>query len=138
MAVSIESRVPLLDYRIAEFLATVPPEQKAPGLVPKSLLRAIGERVLPPEVLNRRDKSPFPVPVATWMSRELKSDVRDILLSPASLDRGVFDPDELRHAAIDASLWPALNVEMWFRLFIDRDPEMLSQIEAARTPGMVP
>ena len=41
MAVSLESRVPLLDYRIIEFLATVPPEQKVNGLKPKFLIREI-------------------------------------------------------------------------------------------------
>ena len=34
MALSIESRVPLLDHRLVEYLATVPPDQKVRGLVP--------------------------------------------------------------------------------------------------------
>ena len=47
MAVSLESRLPLLDHRIVELLATVPPEHKVPGLEPKALLRRAASQWLP-------------------------------------------------------------------------------------------
>lgn len=130
MALSIESRVPLLDHRIVEFLATVPPAQKVDGLVPKRLLREAVSTLLPERVWKRRDKLPFPVPGRFWGSDEVKALIRNTLLSPECLDRGIFNPGAIRDAVEHSNLglvWQFLNVELWFRIFIDRDAGWLSQ-----------
>lgn len=122
MAVSLESRVPLLDYRIAELLARIPPDQKVKDRVPKRLLREASRRWLPEEVRKRRDKAGFAMPVESWLGNELADDLRRVLGSDASLGRGIFDPKVLRDRSfwvVDG--WKALNVELWFRIFIDRD-----------------
>ncbi len=132
MAMSLESRVPLLDHRIVEFLATVPPEQKAAGQVPKALLRRVGSSLLPREVVARRDKGAFRVPAGQWFAGRLGPVIERLVFSPAAADRGIFDPIELRsgwHGP--AALWSALGIEIWFRIFIDRDPEWLAQIGPA-------
>lgn len=122
MAVSLESRVPLLDYRIVEFLATVPPEQKINGMQPKYLLRQCVSSLLPEQVWKRRDKFPFPVPAKFWLSSEMENLKKDILLSPESLERGIFKPHALKDACNDINkTWPLFNVELWFKIFIDRD-----------------
>jgi len=122
MAVSIESRVPLLDYRIVEFLASVPPEQKIKNMQPKYLLRSIASSLLPEPVLERKDKFPFPVPGKFWLSKEMKEMRNNILLSPGSLSRGVFKAHALKEGYnnIDMS-WPQINIELWFKIFVDRD-----------------
>ena len=122
MAVSLESRVPLLDHRIVELIATVPPEQKVRGGVPKRLLREAGARWLPEAVLTRRDKAGFPMPVARWFAGELARDMRRVVGSQKSRARGVFDPRVLgdRNFWVTNG-WEALNIELWFRIFIDRD-----------------
>jgi asparagine synthase (glutamine-hydrolysing) len=126
-AVSIESRAPILDHRVVEYMATVPPAQKVRGLVPKRLLR-MAAAWLPQEVLGRRDKSGFPVPTYDWLSRELAPWARSIILSPRTLDRGILDPDELRRGGLGPTeLWQALNIELWFRIFLDQDPELCGQ-----------
>jgi asparagine synthetase B (glutamine-hydrolysing) len=79
MAVSIESRTPLLDYRIAEFLARVPAEQKVRGRVPKFLLREVGRPQLPAEIVDRRDEIPLPWPLDEWLGVRLAEPVRRIL-----------------------------------------------------------
>ena len=123
MAVSIESRVPLLDYRIIEYMATVPPAEKIPGRVPKAMLRRVAARHVPERVVRRDDKTPFPVPLREWIGRELQPMARRLLTSERSLDRGVFSPRVLRDASLGAGdLLAMLNVEVWFRVFIDRDP----------------
>jgi asparagine synthase (glutamine-hydrolysing) len=123
MAVSIESRVPLLDYRIVEHMATVPPEEKVPGYVPKALLRAVADRHVPSKIVQRNDKTPFPVPLRQWFSGELRPFAERLLRSKASLDRGIFKPSILRSDDLDVGdLLAMVNVEMWCRVFLDRDP----------------
>jgi asparagine synthase (glutamine-hydrolysing) len=134
MAVSLESRVPLLDHRIIEFLATVPPAQKTVGMRPKALLRLAARRWLPAMVIDRRDKGPFAVPTNRWLSRELVPLTRQILRSRSTLERGVFDPRMLRNGLVEqVSPWVALNVELWYRIFFDRDREWLDRIGEARS-----
>jgi asparagine synthase (glutamine-hydrolysing) len=133
MALSLESRVPLLDHRIVEFLATVPPLQKVPAMVPKGLLREAAGSWLPATVRARRDKVPFRVPVEAWFAGDLASLIRDLTQGPASLERGFFNPDVLRSGELDpAELWCAITIEMWARIFLDRDPKMLARVHAAR------
>lgn len=122
MAVSLESRVPLLDHRLVEMMATVPPALKVWGRQPKHLLREIAASVIPETVRTRRDKSSFPVPLGPWFAGRLAGMVRSILRSPQCLDRGIFNPDRLREDGLSpATMWQVLNVELWFRIFIDRD-----------------
>lgn len=129
MAVSIESRVPFLDYRLVELLATVPPEQKVRRLEPKYLLRQIASKLLPEEVWDRKDKCNFPVPDNFWMSKEMRSITEEILLSSESLHRGIFKPDILKQACQYGNLtWALVNVELWFKIFIDRDREWTDRI----------
>jgi asparagine synthase (glutamine-hydrolysing) len=132
MAVSIESRVPLLDYRIVELMATVPPSQKIPDNVPKGLLRNAAAAWVPAEILQRRDKVPFTVPMKDWFGGVLTPLAKEIVNSPACLDRGVFDPDVIRRGLLDESeLVSLLNIELWFRIYIDKDPWSLAQTSRA-------
>jgi asparagine synthase (glutamine-hydrolysing) len=138
MAMSVESRVPLLDHRIVEFMATVPPSQKVPGLQPKAMLRAASRSAIPDAIRNRSDKRAFPAPFRFWILDVLKDLSRSILLSPQSLDRGIIDPDRLRQWRLnDHEIQTALSLELWFRVFIDQDPEWTSQTSAATGSSIV-
>src|SRR5438132_12972336 len=78
MAVSLESRVPLLDHRIVELMGRIPPALKVSGRQPKRLLREIVRAMLPENIRERKDKRPFPIPVERWFAGELADTVRDI------------------------------------------------------------
>jgi asparagine synthase (glutamine-hydrolysing) len=134
MAVSVESRVPLIDHRIVEFMASVPPLQKAPAMQPKGLFRAAATGTIPEMIRRRPDKRPFPVPFQVWVRDVLGELSRDVLLSPQSLDRGIFDPDRLTAWDLtNDEIWCGLNLEIWFRLFIDQDPALIDQANALRS-----
>ena len=134
MSVSVESRVPLLDHRIVEFMATVPPHQKVPGMQPKGLLRNAARGFIPEMIRKRQDKRPFPVPFDFWVHGVLNDFSREVLLSPQSLDRGILDPDRLRHWDLtNEEIWSALNIELWFQLFIERDAAWVEQAKALRS-----
>lgn len=66
MAFSIESRMPFLDYRLAEFLASVPASYKMHGGYTKYLARVAMDGILPDEVVWRRDKMGWPIPEQHW------------------------------------------------------------------------
>lgn len=126
MALSIESRVPYLDHRIVEFLATVPPEQKVKNLQPKYLMRQAASAMLPDEVWQRKEK--FPFPVSNKDAKGLKDFCRQVLLSSESLKRGILKPKFLEGAGdFNAVTMQLLNVELWFKIFIDQDPFWLGQ-----------
>jgi asparagine synthase (glutamine-hydrolysing) len=137
MAVSLESRVPLLDHRIVELMARVPPALKVSGRQPKRLLKEIVRSLLPEKILERRDKRPFPIPVERWFAGELADTVRSILRSPQCLDRGVFHPDRLREDIMSPGMvWPLINLELWFRIFVDCDPYWVQQANTLAAPPL--
>ncbi len=124
MACGLESRSPLLDRRIAELVATIPPNMKFHGGELKHILKMVSKDILPPVVLGRKDKMGFPVPLHLWVRDGLNGFVRETLLSKACRERGLFDPAAVeqmidKEKAFGRSLWGLLNIELWFRRFID-------------------
>ena len=72
----------------------------------------------------------FPVPFAAWTRNGWNGVVRDVLLDRRARERGIIDPaavDALlrRHAGGQTDggdrLWSLLNLEFWYRTFIDRE-----------------
>jgi asparagine synthase (glutamine-hydrolysing) len=131
MAASIESRVPFLDHELVEHVVKTPAQFKIRGLTTKAILReALRDRV-PREILQRR-KLGFPVPFGRWARERFAPLVRDTILGPRALARGMFAREPLErlvseHAAGTANhadrLWVLLNLEIWQRIFLDgEDP----------------
>jgi asparagine synthase (glutamine-hydrolysing) len=124
MAVSLETRVPLLDHRIVEFAAGVPMAQKIrPGLGggTKWLLRQVLYRHVPRELIER-PKQGFAVPLAAWLRGPLR-DWAEALIEPARLKReGVLDAALVRQAwdahlcgnrHLHDRLWTVLMFQAW-------------------------
>ncbi|MEM9023567.1 MAG: asparagine synthase (glutamine-hydrolyzing), partial [Bacteroidota bacterium] len=125
MAVSIESRVPLLDKRVVELAAQIPPAIKFKGGRPKSVLMNAIQNILPREIIERKDKMGFPTPINQWFSGPLKSYVMDIFNSQAARERGIYRKDNLEKMISEGKgygrdVWGALNLEVWFKTFIDK------------------
>jgi asparagine synthase (glutamine-hydrolysing) len=125
MAVSLESRVPLLDKRIVDLVTSMPPQLKFQGGRTKHILKKTIRGLLPETILNRKDKMGFPVPLNEWMRGGVVRDfVSDTLLSQRSLQRGVFKPEALntmldQQGVGGRQLWGALSLELWHQRFID-------------------
>jgi asparagine synthase (glutamine-hydrolysing) len=133
MAVSLEARSPLLDYRVLEFAAKLPIDLKVRGKSTKYLLRRAFEGALPSEIL-RRPKMGFGVPVGRWLRKEFRPLVDELLLSEGAARRGYLDPrsvrrlvDEHVEGRVDrtAQLWTLLMMEMWFES-VARGGELVS------------
>jgi asparagine synthase (glutamine-hydrolysing) len=90
MAVSLETRVPLLDHGVAEAAWRIPSSVHMRDGRGKWVLRQLLERYVPGELFNRPKKG-FGVPIARWLQSELKDWASD-LLDPARMHReGYFE-----------------------------------------------
>ena len=122
MGASLESRVPLLDHRIVEYSAKMPPKIKWKGGRPKHILKEALKGSMPDKVWSRQDKRGFPTPIAEWFSGPLRGYVTEILGSRKARERGLYNYDALKLEStnpFDRGLWGALSIELWCRQFID-------------------
>jgi asparagine synthase (glutamine-hydrolysing) len=71
---SLEVRVPFLDTEIVEFMARVPAKLKYKGLTSKYLLKKLAEKYLP-DLIIKRPKKGFGIPVAKWIKKELRQEI---------------------------------------------------------------
>ncbi|SDF67622.1 asparagine synthase (glutamine-hydrolysing) [Blastococcus fimeti] len=126
MAWGLEARVPFLDHDLVELAAMCPPELKlADG--GKGVLKAIGRRIIPPEVIDR-PKGYFPVPSITHLEGKVLGLVRDALAGDAARDRGLFRPEYVRELLDDPNgeltplrgnkLWQLGLLELWLQTHV--------------------
>ena len=121
MAVSLETRVPFLDHRVAAVAARIPLAMKVRDGHGKSILRRLLYRHAPPALFDR-PKAGFAVPVGQWLRGPLH-DWAEHLLSPERLaGDGYFDAALVRarwQAHLDgrcdatSALWPVLMFQAW-------------------------
>lgn len=121
MAVSLESRAPLLDHRVAEFAWSLPADMKLRDGQSKWILRQVLYRHVPRDLIDR-PKMGFEVPIGLWLRGGLK-DWAAALLDPTRLKReGLFDAaviDKLWQQHLSgrfnwgAQLWCVLMVQAW-------------------------
>ncbi len=123
MAWGLEARVPFLDQDLVTLAAQVPPELKlADG--GKGVLKAIGRRLIPTEVIDR-PKGYFPVPALTHLEGGVLDLVRDALTSDAARERGLFSPAAVAALVDDPNgqltplkgnrLWQLGLLELWLQ-----------------------
>jgi asparagine synthase (glutamine-hydrolysing) len=128
MANSLEVRSPLLDHRLVELAARMPPELKLRGWQTKAILRDTVRRYLPSETLRKR-KQGFIVPLREWLRTGLSEMVGDYL----ETKNGRLPQDVFNHAGIkklllqhrqgevdhSAVIWSLLNYAAWYDLYIN-------------------
>ncbi|MGN9774232.1 N-acetylglutaminylglutamine amidotransferase [Micromonospora sp. H33] len=123
MAHGLEARVPFLDHEFVELAASCPPELKlAQG--GKGVLKEIGRRLLPHEVIDR-PKGYFPVPGLTHLEGKLLDRVRDALTAPEARRRDLYRADYVDALLADPNaeltplngnkLWQLGLLEMWLQ-----------------------
>jgi asparagine synthase (glutamine-hydrolysing) len=126
MAHSIEARPVLLDHRLVEFAASIPPSLRLRGTTTKYLFKRAMRGVLPDGVIDR-PKRGFSMPLSHWFRGDWKGFLRDVLASRACRDRGVFRQEyierviRLNDSGRDMSmqLWALASFELWCQAFLD-------------------
>lgn len=129
MAHGLESRVPLLDHPLVEFAATVPADVKFAGGDTKHLLKRAFGTELPMEILHRRDKMGFPVPLKEWFSGPLRDFVQDTFRSQAARSRPYMNSGAVlanfqNAGQFSRKTWGLISLEMWHQAFHDKEHEI--------------
>jgi len=136
MAHGLESRVPFLEKEIVEFAATMPANIKFKDGTLKMVLTDTMKKYLPREVLERKNKMGFPVPLNGWLKSELKDFVGDIFSSDRYRTRGYVNHQNVletlaNQQQFSRSAWGLISLELWHRQFIDRHHEFRSKLRGA-------
>jgi asparagine synthase (glutamine-hydrolysing) len=126
MAHSLETRVPMVDHELTEFMATVPSRIKMPGLRKKHLMRAVMADRLPKSILNKK-KVGLEMPYSRWLKHELLDLLRQYCDGGRIAETGLFRPEAVE-TLIDEhltdrrdngrALWGLMNFMMWHEAYI--------------------
>lgn len=124
MAVSLETRVPLLDKDVVEFAWTLPIEYLRDEKVGKKVLRDVLYRYVPKELLDRPKKG-FSVPVSKWLKEddELRAWAEELLDEKSIKNQGLLDADVVGQIWKDfiengnwrPQIWYVLMLECWIK-----------------------
>jgi asparagine synthase (glutamine-hydrolysing) len=123
MAVSLESRVPFLDHRVAEVAARIPMSMKLRGNGGKWIVKQLLGRHVPTDLFDR-PKSGFSMPIADWLRGDLRDWAEDLLDASRMRQEGWFDAARIHERWQDTltgrrnasgSIWSILIFQGWLR-----------------------
>jgi len=126
MANSLEVRVPFLDYRLVEFIESLPLKLKLNGLTGKYLHKKSMVKWLPKEVVYRKKKG-FANPVEDWFRTKMRPFVEECLFNPHSGVNRFFDQQYIRHMLdqdrkgkeqLRRHIYLLVSFELWHRAFM--------------------
>ena len=129
MANSLEVRCPFLDHHLIEYAARLPSSLKLRGRQSKLILRKAVAGLVP-DVILKRPKMGFAMPVGSWLRTDLSELVHDHVLTDRS-GHGLFAPETIRdfwreHEAgrrdRTTALWGLLVFNLWYERFMDARP----------------
>ena len=122
MSVSLESREPLLDHRLIEYVAQLPDELKFRDGSKKWLLKEIVHQYIPKPVMDR-PKMGFAIPIESWLKNELRDLLETYLCEDKIVETGLFhwgEIEKLKNAFLagrkefGVKIWYLLSYLMWY------------------------
>jgi asparagine synthase (glutamine-hydrolysing) len=126
---SLEARVPFLDYRLVERTLSMDSSYKIKKGMTKFLLRDSMKDILPEKIRMRKDKIGFNTPEDEWFRTPVFKKLIDELLDSKSFaGRGYADIKKAKELYsnhlegkinVSRDIWKWINLELWFREFID-------------------
>ncbi|MFB9777321.1 N-acetylglutaminylglutamine amidotransferase [Brevibacterium otitidis] len=113
MAAGLEARMPFLDHDLVQLAAECPARLKT-AQEGKGILKEVGRRVIPSEVIDR-PKGYFPVPALKHLQGPYLEKVREAISGPVARERGLFQPAavEALLAAPNENLTPLRGNRLW-------------------------
>ena len=116
MAVSLETRVPMLDKDVVEFAWSLPLSYKSKDGVRKKILRDILYRYVPKELMQRPKKG-FSIPLHKWLKEPGLREWAESLLDPSLLEKqGILNTAAVRRIWNDYVQRDIWRVQIWYVL----------------------
>jgi asparagine synthase (glutamine-hydrolysing) len=126
MAASVEVRVPFIDKKVVEFGMSIPGKYKYKNQESKYILKKAAEGFLPREIIYR-PKASFGAPIRSWISRDLRPMVDDLLSEKRVRERGIFQYEFVKKMIEDDrkgihdnayQIYHLLTLELWFNEYL--------------------
>lgn len=126
MCHGLEVRVPFLDHKLVEFVATIPAGYKLKRWQKKHILIRALDGILPKEILGRR-KQGFSIPLNTWLRGPLRDYVHTYLADSALKETGLFRPRTVARLLKEhdqglrnheSKIWVLLAFMIWYDLYV--------------------
>ena len=123
MAASTEVRVPFVDVEVFRAAFSFPGDAKISGRTAKAPLKAAAEAWLPGEIVHR-PKASFGAPLRSWLSRDLRRMVDEVVLDGELVNSGFFRRDGVKKLVEEdrsgredrhKQIWQMLTLELWCR-----------------------
>ncbi len=122
MSVSLESREPLLDHRLIEYVAQLPDDLKFRDGSKKWLLKEIVHEYIPKSVMDR-PKMGFAIPIESWLKHELRDLMETYITEGKVRETGIFNWKEIERLKLSflagrkefgVKVWYLLSYLMWY------------------------
>lgn len=127
MANSLEVRVPFLDYRVVDFIFSLPDDFKINRSMRKRILQDTFRDELPPQLYNRPKKG-FEVPMLKWLRKELQPMMDELLSEKMISEQRIFNYTEIQKLKaqlnstnpqdVHARLWALIVFQSWYKNYI--------------------
>lgn len=129
MGASVIVRTPFIDKEFAATVMSLHGDLKLRKRVGKYILKLASRKYLPDKIINR-PKSAFGAPIRSWISKDLKSLVDELLSKESIEKRGILNYDQVRNLIEEDrkgykdnayQIYQLLTLEFWCREFLDKD-----------------
>ena len=128
MAFGLESRVPFLDNEFVDLSMSIPSKEKFDGHNLKGILIETFKNKLPKEIINRKDKMGFPVPLKDLnFFSKFVNNIKESLVSRnlSFINKKNLKNTNLMHLP-EREIWALVSLEMWFQNFLDNNKKKLN------------
>jgi asparagine synthase (glutamine-hydrolysing) len=116
MAVSLETRVPMLDRDVVEFAWSLPMEYLINGATGKQVLRDVLYRYVPKEMMDRPKKG-FSIPIDKWLKEPGLRAWAEQLIDRSLLEKqGLLDSDVVWNIWNDFTERGIWRIQIWYIL----------------------
>ncbi len=127
MANSLEVRSPFLDYRVVDFVFSLPSHFKINSKNRKIILKETFKNELPIEIFQRSKKG-FEVPLLKWFNADLKAKITEDLLSDSYVrEQQIFNPVAVKQTLQKlfssspgdsvAQIWALMVFQTWYKKY---------------------